>query len=526
MTLDTTMYATRARSNSDEAVEAGRPEEVSGATVVRPPTPLRVVSPRETRSPVSLNFIVPLVLCLGDFALVVVVGASTVSQFLANGLASVLETGSPAASAMTVVTVSAFCMSILTIAFDGFSPRSIIGPGRHLALSPVLFVGAAAFVWLVATVMGSAQSMPADWLAAWLSLTMVALVAARTVSFLVVSRLAKAGHIGYLTAIVGANLRGLELARRLDGGERRLHRFAGLYDARCGRYGGRYEGVSIRGSLEQLVAEVAAGRIEKVIVALPGVSEKRLAEILRTLSVMPVDIYLTKEIEEVNSGADEEASALSSWPVLREPLPFRARLLKAIEDLSGVVLLLAASLPVMAVIALAIKLDSPGPVLFRQNRLGRGGRVFTMLKFRTMSHAQSDPNADRLTEPGDPRVTAIGRLLRRTSLDELPQLFNVLRGDMSLVGPRPLPPNFHFRGQPFADLIPSYGSRLRVKPGITGWAQVNGFRGTPPDFTDACTLMTKRIDYDLHYARNWSLSFDLFILLRTFWPGKAHENVF
>jgi len=192
----------------------------------------------------------------------------------------------------------------------------------------------------------------------------------------------------------------------------------------------------------------------------------------------------------------------------------------------GATLLVLISLPMMCVVAAAIKVDSRGPILFRQKRLGLGGRVFTMLKFRTMSHEQSDPNADRLTQPGDPRVTRVGRFLRRMSLDELPQLFNVVRGDMSLVGPRPLPPNFHFRGQAFAELIPSYPARLRVKPGITGWAQVSGYRGTPPNFADAYALMQKRIAYDLHYAENWSLAFDVYILLRTFWPGKAHENAF
>ncbi|MBL29399.1 MAG: undecaprenyl-phosphate glucose phosphotransferase [Rhodospirillaceae bacterium] len=526
MALDSSMYATQGQLGLDETLEVERPAQASDVTARSGAPALRIVRSRETRSPVSLNLIVPIVLCLGDFAVTAAAGVFTASAYLPDGVASVLDAGTVGSSAMTMVVAAAFCMSILTVAFDGFSPRSIIGPGRHLALSPLLFVVSVAFVWLVATLLGATKGIPSDWLVPWLGVALGGLAVGRSVSFLAVNRLAKAGHLGYLTAIVGANKRGLDLAQGL-GAEHGLYRFAGLYDARYGRYSGRFNGVDMRGSLEDLVAAVAAGKIEKVVVALPGISEKRLAEILRTLCVMPVDIYLATESDAVDRGASAKAArAISSWPVLREPLPFRARILKAVEDLVGVILLIAASLPAMAVIAVVIKLDSPGPVLFRQNRLGRGGRVFTMLKFRTMSHAQSDPNADRLTEPGDPRVTFVGRFLRRTSLDELPQLFNVLRGDMSLVGPRPLPPKFHFRGKAFADLIPSYGSRLRVKPGITGWAQVNGFRGTPPDFTDACTLMSKRIEYDLYYAENWSLSFDFFILLRTFWPGKAHENVF
>ena len=165
----------------------------------------------------------------------------------------------------------------------------------------------------------------------------------------------------------------------------------------------------------------------------------------------------------------------------------------------------------MLLIALAIKLDSPGPVLFRQKRRGAKDRPFDLLKFRSMYVDQSDPLGRQLTRAGDPRVTRVGRFLRRTSLDELPQLINVLRGEMSLVGPRPHPLSAKAGGIPYRETVENYLVRQRVKPGITGWAQVNGWRGP----TDTVEQLRQRVAHDLYYVENWSLNLDLIILLRT-----------
>jgi Undecaprenyl-phosphate glucose phosphotransferase len=183
--------------------------------------------------------------------------------------------------------------------------------------------------------------------------------------------------------------------------------------------------------------------------------------------------------------------------------------------LSIMALLLTA--PMIVAIAVAIKLTSRGPVLFRQERLSLGGRRFVMLKFRTMATQEDGSSSTRHTARNDPRVTRLGRLLRRTSLDELPQFFNVLRGDMSVVGPRP---ELTFFVQQFRTEIPTYMSRHTVKCGITGWAQVNGYRGSD-------SSIPKRIEYDLFYQRNWSLVFDLKIILLTLWRNFiANENAY
>ena len=189
----------------------------------------------------------------------------------------------------------------------------------------------------------------------------------------------------------------------------------------------------------------------------------------------------------------------------------RGEIAKRAEDLLlAAVALLLFALP-MLLIALAVRLDSPGPVLFRQQRVGRGGASFALLKFRTMHCAPEEPGAFAQATWMDPRFTQLGALLRRTSLDELPQLFNVLRGEMSLGGPRPHAPATRAAGRLFHEVVPFYGARHRIRPGLTGLAQVRGFRGE----TDTEEKLVRRVESDLEYIKNWSVSLDLLIVLRT-----------
>ena len=174
--------------------------------------------------------------------------------------------------------------------------------------------------------------------------------------------------------------------------------------------------------------------------------------------------------------------------------------------------------PLFVVIALAIKLDSPGPVFFAQQRYGFNNRLFRVFKFRTMHHAMADRDCDIQTQRNDPRVTRIGRFLRRSSLDELPQLINVLIGDMSIVGPRPHAVATKAGGQLFEDAVNEYAARHKVKPGITGWAQVNGWRGN--------TSLRNRIECDLYYIQHWSYILDLKILTLTLWKGFVNKNAY
>jgi lipopolysaccharide/colanic/teichoic acid biosynthesis glycosyltransferase len=197
---------------------------------------------------------------------------------------------------------------------------------------------------------------------------------------------------------------------------------------------------------------------------------------------------------------------------------------KDIQDRTIAIVALLFCAPVMIAAAAAVVLSDGRPVFFCQKRHGYGGRTFNIYKFRTM-YAASCAESERglkLTTRGDPRIFALGRLLRRTSLDELPQLLNVIRGDMWIVGPRPHPPLATAAGIIYADAVEEYAARHRIKPGITGWAQVNGWRGP----TETLEQITKRVEHDLFYIDNWSISFDLRILFRTVLCAFSHENAF
>ena len=185
--------------------------------------------------------------------------------------------------------------------------------------------------------------------------------------------------------------------------------------------------------------------------------------------------------------------------------------IKRLEDVVLTTLLLAAVTPALLLIALAVRLDSPGPILFRQKRFGFNNGIIRVLKFRTMQVRCADHDASAQTRRDDPRVTRIGAFLRRHSLDELPQLLNVLRGEMSLVGPRPHALGTTVQGHALDDVFDCYVARHRVKPGLTGWAQVNGWRGA----LDTREKVIKRVEHDLYYIENWSLLLDLKILAKT-----------
>ena len=211
-------------------------------------------------------------------------------------------------------------------------------------------------------------------------------------------------------------------------------------------------------------------------------------------------------------------------PLLRvfdRPLTGWSRLAKGIEDRVIAALVLMLTAPVMLAIAVLVRVSSPGPVLFRQRRYGFDNAAIEVLKFRTM-HVNGREEIEAggaAARRGDPRVTPIGRFLRRTSLDELPQFFNVLLGQMSIVGPRP---HAVAHNERFASLIDGYLSRHRVKPGITGWAQIHGLRGE----AETLARMQERVRYDLHYIENWSLLLDLRIIFRTLLVGFSHPNAY
>ncbi len=282
----------------------------------------------------------------------------------------------------------------------------------------------------------------------------------------------------------------------------------GLVDERPPRGLPLPEGVRPLGGLPALFGMIRRGEVDMVVIAVPWSSEARLCGLLERLSPFPVDICVAPDLL-----AEHLPGLRPSLPTLvcAKPISGFQGTLKRAEDLVLATLALAVAAVPMLLIALAVKLDSPGPVFFRQRRTGFNDRPFHVLKFRTMYADATDHDVKRQVLAGDPRVTRVGQILRRSSLDELPQLLNVLRGEMSFVGPRPHAPGTRAGGRLFHDVVANYAARHRVKPGLTGLAQVRGWRG--PTLTEE--QIVKRVESDLEYIDRWSIWLDFTIILRT-----------
>ncbi len=260
------------------------------------------------------------------------------------------------------------------------------------------------------------------------------------------------------------------------------------------------------------------------VLVLPTASDAALQmRLLDQLRELPVDVWFCPAVEPrlARTGATSfgPLPALLVWP---QPLTMTEQRIKRVADLVLAATALALLSPLLLLAAIAVKLDSPGPVFFRQERFGFNNRRFEMLKFRTMRVADCDPSGARRTVRNDPRVTRVGRFLRRSSIDELPQLWNVLTGDMSIVGPRAHPIEMKIGDRYYHEVVEGYFARHRVRPGITGWAQVHGLRGE----VDTLEKARARVAFDLHYVENWSLLLDLRILLLTVLRGLGCRNAY
>lgn len=362
------------------------------------------------------------------------------------------------------------------------------------------------------------------WTFSWFMASTVLICAIRYATYGVVHRLARHGLLTRTAVIVGAGIQGERLAHALRRAREPWLRVVGFFDDRGERVADSVAGYPVLGGLNDLIAFGRSRRCDDVLVSLPWSAEERIRDIVQRLNVLPVCVRLAPDLVSFGYPAAQSGhyAGLSVLNVIRNPLRDWYRLLKAAEDRLLSAILLTVLAPAMMCIALLVRLESPGPVLFRQRRYGFNNRVIQVLKFRTMYADRQDADAERLATPGDARVTRVGAFLRHTSLDELPQLINVLRGEMSLVGPRPHALKASVSGELYDRLVHDYAVRHKMKPGITGWAQVNGWRGE----TDTPEKIQKRVEFDLYYIQHWSLWFDLRILLRTLRVLTGDRNAY
>lgn len=282
--------------------------------------------------------------------------------------------------------------------------------------------------------------------------------------------------------------------------------------------GSLYKGVKVVGTIGNLEYILPENKLDEIAIALPLKQYNRLGSIVSLCEKSGVHTKFIPDYSEVFSSRPytEDLMGLPVINIRNVPLTNTLnRILKRTVDFLGSFVGIILISPLLLILAVAVKLSSPGPIIFKQQRIGLHNKPFQMYKFRSMRMQSPEDEKKGWTTKGDPRVTKVGAFIRRTSLDELPQLFNVLKGDMSLVGPRPERPQYVDK---FKEEIPRYMVKHQVRPGMTGWAQVNGYRGD--------TSIKKRIEYDIYYIENWTLGFDIRILFRTIFHGFVNKNAY
>lgn len=387
----------------------------------------------------------------------------------------------------------------------------------------VLLVWASVFVMLVMLAFFTKTSVNYSRrvIFAWMLLAPATLVMLRLMVRLWLRELRKRGYNTRRLAIAGSSASAQKLIAQVQAAPWLGFKMAGVYDDRNAiRQSLSQEFPKLRGDLTQLVADAHSEGIDFVYIALPMHAEKRIVQLIDALADTTASVYIIPDffIFELLHARWLNLGGLPIVSVFESPFHGADAWLKRAEDLLLGSLILLLIFPLLLLVALAVKLTSPGPAIFRQRRYGLNGEIVDIWKFRTMSVCEDNENIPQ-AKKNDPRITPLGKFLRRTSLDEFPQLVNVLQGKMSLVGPRP---HAVAHNEQYRKLIHGYMLRHKVKPGITGWAQVNGWRGE----TDTLDKMEKRIEYDLEYIRNWSLWLDIKILWLTLLRGFLGKNAY
>ncbi len=512
-------------------VVAVRDERVSrrdsSRTKSRPHLKERRRSPRprlaEIRQGATLKLLSP----------IVITGAARITEFLLVAslgfviyLLYVERVGAPTHLVYLIaVLIAASANALILQAFDLCRVPAFSGFVRSFARIAFAWTLVIAGLMSLAFFVKVGAEFSRVWIATWYVATLSALFAERLGLLLLVKRWTKEGRLNRRAVIVGGGAEAEQLIGALEASQDTDIRIAGIFDDRgFDRVSPVVAGYPKLGNIDELVAFARASRIDLLIVSLPVTAEKRLLELLKKLWVLPVDIRLSAHNNRLRF-RPRTYSYIGNVPfidITDKPIADWDHVQKLLFDKIVAAAVLIALSPLMALIALAIKLDSKGPVLFRQKRQGFNNELIDVYKFRSMYAEASDADACKLVTKDDPRVTRIGAFLRKTSLDELPQLFNVIKGELSLVGPRPHALKAKAEDKLYADVVDGYFARHRVKPGVTGWAQINGWRGE----TDTEEKIQRRVEHDLYYIENWSVTFDLYILLMTPFALLKGQNAY
>jgi Undecaprenyl-phosphate glucose phosphotransferase len=382
---------------------------------------------------------------------------------------------------------------------------------------------AGALVYLVATTL--VLNMQPLWISGWYGLCAVHFFITRLIAKRWAMRAVTSGTFKKRIAIVGGGQAAEDALKLLEQSDSEDITILGLFDDRFDNRSPE----SVRkyqklGTITDLAPFAREHAVDLIIVAIPLSAETRLLQILKRLWELPVDIRISGAAGKLklSRGAYTYLGNLPLLSAFERPLSGWDSVFKsALDRLIALCAIIGLS-PVMLAVACAVKYESKGPVIFRQKRFGFNNQLVEVFKFRSMYTDMSDAAAAKLVTKDDPRVTRVGRFIRKTSLDELPQLFNVVLGTLSLVGPRPHATQAKAAGSLYDEVVDGYFARHKVKPGITGWAQINGWRGE----TDTREKIEQRVKHDLDYIDRWSIGFDLYILAKTPLALMSSENAY
>jgi Undecaprenyl-phosphate glucose phosphotransferase len=450
------------------------------------------------------------------------------------------------ARAFDVAVIVAGAIAASHIRFDDDSHRSFylafvaFAAAFSLAVFPALGVyeswrgrskralaGQVALAWLVVQVCAMALMFSLHridfvsrlWCAYWTGISGAAMMAGRMVTHSLLGRMRNAGLNLQQVAVVASGEHCDEIIHKMEAAPAAGFRAKAVYSPRGDtRANASVQAFDEHAAFAQYVREQNIGEVWLV---LPLSEERSIFRLVDEFRNELVNIRFMPDVRTLAlfEGSVTDLLGLPTINLAASPLPPNAMLKKELFDRFFALGALIAVSPILLACAIAVKLSSHGPVFFKQRRKGADGRVFTIYKFRTMRAHEQKPGVLEQATRGDPRITSVGRFLRRTSLDELPQFYNVLRGEMSVVGPRP---HALEHDDLYQHIVSGYIHRYRIKPGITGWAQINGFRGE----TDRIEKMEGRVAHDLYYLRNWSFGLDMKIILATIFKGLHHPNAY
>lgn len=397
---------------------------------------------------------------------------------------------------------------------DCYETHALRLPGRWLPRVLISLMVVFAIIALAGFFLKASGFFSRVWFGSWFLLATAYMIASRGLLSHQVRKWARNGRMERRTVIVGGGEPAKKLIRALETQQDSDIRICGIFDDRDDlRSPPIVAGYPKLGTINELVEFTRRARIDMLIVALPFDAEDRVLTMLKKLWVLPVDIRLSAHAKRLRF-RPRTYSFIGSVPMLDifdKPIRDWDSVAKRLFDIFFSLIGIFVMSPIMLATAIAIKATSKGPVIFKQQRHGFNNEIINVYKFRSMYVDQCDPTARAAVSKGDPRVTPVGRFIRKTSIDELPQFFNALFGDLSLVGPRPHAVHAQTPSKLYGEVVDGYFARHRVKPGVTGWAQINGWRGE----IDHDEKIHKRTEFDLYYIENWSLLFDLKILFLT-----------